>query len=787
MIINSKHWPNVITFGDCKWHPGCNISWMVDRPRTFEIRNYDDTDYWYINMLGGDVFYHFPLSTLMSVHEIDRVKKREVVIVVCNYSEAYHSIVDGIYKYLIIENNIPPEQVLLLSNSPDIVTEINHISNKYNIEPIKAEWLNTYEWDGTVYTNFKPHEIPNTALATLNRTSYSKKFLSFNGQPRAHRIIFMGLMCAYDLIPLGHISYNCYVFGNRIENLPSSEDYYHNPMLVLTQNNSEVTQILTENKDKICQLQSMFLDTTVDNQASRGSLHDTCKDYYEDTYFSVVTETLCMKGESSDGESGFGRILSEKTFKAIINRHPFIILGVAKSLQLLKDLGYKTFSPWINEDYDNELDDITRIHMVVKEVKKLSELPDDKLAEFLIFAKEITNYNFNNLKYKGPPKTLPLPLDNVSSEQYTIFLPSSANWVKPAFKLFQESTFTEPYSAYFGKPHTSIIGWGGAMEYNKYMPKIINHLQSDPTSILILHYDWCPLLPSHTVNMVSKFIIEHNINPDQLYFIIMDYLQIPDITQLFAEKNIKIHIVGHNQLLINETIEYTGPVVESTKLFSIFSRSTREWRFHFFCDLIGNGLLDKCIYSYINASPYIVGEHPTELEDIKKMIPFKYKILPNTRKKISDWVDGMPYAIEKDINNYHAPSLFDAINQSSIHIVLETMHIGNVIHLTEKTWKAISVKKPFMIYGVPGCLNWLHRHGYKTFHPLINEDYDIIQDPIIRKHAIINEMKRIAALSEVELNILLQQCQSIVEHNHQLFLQERNFKWPLEFRLNSVF
>ena len=144
MIINSKHWPNIITLGNFTWHSGCNISWMVDRPRTFEIRNYDDTDYWYINMLAGDVFYHFPLSTLMSVDEIDRVKKREVVIVVCNYSEAYHSIVDGIYKYLIIENNIPPEQVLLLSNSPDIVTEINHISNKYNIEPIKAEWLNTY-------------------------------------------------------------------------------------------------------------------------------------------------------------------------------------------------------------------------------------------------------------------------------------------------------------------------------------------------------------------------------------------------------------------------------------------------------------------------------------------------------------------------------------------------------------------------------------------------------------------------------------------------------------------
>jgi hypothetical protein len=261
----------------------------------------------------------------------------------------------------------------------------------------------------------------------------------------------------------------------------------------------------------------------------------------------------------------------------------------------------------------------------------------------------------------------------------------------------------------------------------------------------------------------------------------MDYLQIPDVVECFDKNNMKIHIAGHNQLLKNETIEYNGPVVEPTKLFSIFSRSSREWRFHFFCDLIDTGLIDKCIYSYINANPYIPGEHPTELSDIKKMIPIKYKVIPNTRKKISDWVDGMPYAIEKDILKYFAPSLFDAINQSAIHIVIETMHIGDVVYVTEKTWKAISVKKPFMIYGVQGSLDWLHRHGYKTFHPFINEEYDTIQEPIARKQAIISEMQRIASLSEVELNVLIQQCQSVVEHNHKLFLEERNFKWPYDF------
>ena len=48
--------------------------------------------------------------------------------------------------------------------------------------------------------------------------------------------------------------------------------------------------------------------------------------------------------------------------------------------------------------------------MIVKEVKRLSELPDDKLAEFLIFAREIVEHNFNTVKSKPKPRSIPLPL-----------------------------------------------------------------------------------------------------------------------------------------------------------------------------------------------------------------------------------------------------------------------------------------------------------------------------------------------------------------------------------------
>jgi hypothetical protein len=48
-------------------------------------------------------------------------------------------------------------------------------------------------------------------------------------------------------------------------------------------------------------------------------------------------------------------------------------------------------------------------------------------------------------------------------------------------------------------------------------------------------------------------------------------------------------------------------------------------------------------------------------------------------------------------------------------------------------------------------------------------------------------MNRIAAMTESELDTLLQQCRPAIDHNHGLFLRERDFKWPEDFAKLNVF
>jgi hypothetical protein len=81
------------------------------------------------------------------------------------------------------------------------------------------------------------------------------------------------------------------------------------------------------------------------------------KEDYEKTFVSVVTETLTLPNTL---------FFSEKIWKPIMVGHPFLLLGNQHSLRYLKDLGYKTFDKWFNEDYDSKFDSDTRARMIAR-------------------------------------------------------------------------------------------------------------------------------------------------------------------------------------------------------------------------------------------------------------------------------------------------------------------------------------------------------------------------------------------------------------------------------------
>jgi hypothetical protein len=109
-----------------------------------------------------------------------------------------------------------------------------------------------------------------------------------------------------------------------------------------------------------CQFQS-FNDVPAGPESSAVY----CPDDFNHTEISVVLETVCWDPRIH---------LTEKILRPIACGHPFILAAGPGSLALLRNYGFETFSPWINESYDTETDHEKRLHSIAQELKRISAL-----------------------------------------------------------------------------------------------------------------------------------------------------------------------------------------------------------------------------------------------------------------------------------------------------------------------------------------------------------------------------------------------------------------------------
>ncbi len=105
---------------------------------------------------------------------------------------------------------------------------------------------------------------------------------------------------------------------------------------------------------------------------------------YKRIYFNIVTES-CYYEDCI--------YMSEKIFKPISNLVPFIIVSNPFFLAKLREIGYKTFSPWIDESYDEEVDNDKRFFMILDEIKRLCSMTKEEIHKWYYEMKDILLYN----------------------------------------------------------------------------------------------------------------------------------------------------------------------------------------------------------------------------------------------------------------------------------------------------------------------------------------------------------------------------------------------------------
>ena len=312
--------------------------------------------------LGTEDGYENTLLSGVSDEILEATKDGQCTIILWSANEGYDpfqfKIFDNIYEEL-EDKSISLENFIYISGN--LIIDILHqawgsLNNKENL--IKCIPFNNERYDS--YEN-----IQSNVIFDRDSKERDKYFLLLNRAPRIHRMALISWLHSRNLLKDTFTSFPSeelapYKFSRKIH----LSHYFSNMLRV---DKKTKTDILMAWKD----LEKNHFPLIVDVDEWDTNHYKTSVDWlYSRTFFSVVTESIF------EDVSVF---LDEKVWKPIYNYHPFIILGCPNSLKKLREWGFKTFHPHINESYDEEVNPGKRMGMIVDEVERLCSMSFDEL------------------------------------------------------------------------------------------------------------------------------------------------------------------------------------------------------------------------------------------------------------------------------------------------------------------------------------------------------------------------------------------------------------------------
>lgn len=122
----------------------------------------------------------------------------------------------------------------------------------------------------------------------------------------------------------------------------------------------------------------------------------------------------------------------------------------------------------------------------------------------------------------------------------------------------------------------------------------------------------------------------------------------------------------------------------------------------------------------------------------------------------------------QEMSSYYLTN-FRECAESMIYHVTETVAAGYKQHFTEKIFKPICMRMPFVLTGTAGALKYLQGYGFQTFNSIWDESYDLIDDDYQRYEAVAKLLKQIDLLNTNEKEDIFTRCLPIIQHNYQHF------------------
>ena len=303
--------------------------------------------------------------------------------------------------------------------------------------------------------------------------------------------------------------------------------------------------------------------------------------------------------------------------------------------------------------------------------------------------------------------------------------------------------------------------------------KCINLLNLSKGNKLVIDFQG-EIITEIDVGHLNKVLSK--IDAKKLIIIVQDKLQEEYLKKHAREKIGFSHFLVDNYW-IKDVAENTkiGNLLKNKKKFNFICRRHTSWRFLLLTNLYNQSLLKYFHLSYLGVAPdneYRLTQQDLFLEE-KKLETYT-----NLSKKL-------PIRLHENDNygtDQNHPVIFEAIQKSDFSLIIESIfdqtacternvykYSAMPIDVSEKTYKVIANKRPFIAFAMPYYLTGLRNLGFKTFHPIINESYDNEEDNYKRLKLVTEEVKRISTLRKKEYNKVIEKCKSISQYNLHVF------------------
>lgn len=384
--------------------------------------------------LGNNLNYHQGTHCFdfISIHAKEYIKESKNFYLVFDYSsegDIRPDIFDNLHKKC-SELEINPHKILIITsamNTRDIYNEYlkENPQDKefytahycWSFLPKKGETRTILE--NTEKFEFNGIQNENSLMSESDfkkSTNRKYKSLILNRRTAPHRLILLSLLHNSNLLKDVNYSIDLSMIQHSDIGLDlvTGSGYNGEPYL----RNEKLRSNMTNGFFKLNKIKKRTVD--FDDISGVWGFGFEKKENYLNSYFSVITETIFYE---------MGHYISEKSFKGIQHLHPFVIVGKPGILKYLKSKGFKTFSEFWDESYDEIEDDSDRMEFLFKLIESLLnksteewDVLNEKLLPILIHNREtLLNIDERELNETYINNLYNLLQDETNTKNYFLF------------------------------------------------------------------------------------------------------------------------------------------------------------------------------------------------------------------------------------------------------------------------------------------------------------------------------------------------------------------------------